>query len=261
MKRDRQTQIEQLFLQKKRVSIKELCDTFDISVETARRDLNKLEADGLVRRVYGGAVLVDAVEDLSTLPPWDYRFEKNTNEKNAIARQILEIIPDRSTIFLDSGTSAFEIAKLLRTKSNLTILTNDLRIASELSTNTTHTIYCIGGLVKQDELMTTGFLALDFLERFSQIDIAVLSADGLDVNVGLTEHNVEMGTIKSAIISKSHKVFVGVDHSKFSNSAFYRVCTIDKLTTVVTSDMAPQESINVLENTGVQTIRVKISST
>ena len=258
MKRDRQAQMKQLFLQKKSVSIKELCDTFDISVETARRDLNEMETEGLIRRIYGGAVLLDTIDELDLLPPWDSRFAKNMKEKFAIARELLQWIPDNSSIFLDSGTSAFEVAKLLREKKHLTILTNDLRIASELSTNTNHIVYCIGGLVKQDELLTTGFLAMDFLDRFSHIDIAVLSADGLDVNVGLTEHNVEMGTIKSAIIKKSRQVLVGIDHSKFSHSAFYKVCTIDKLTTVITSNKAPKESITVLENAGVQTICVKI---
>ena len=260
MKRDRQAQIKQLFLQKKSVSIKELCDTFDISVETARRDLNERETEGRIRRIYGGAVLLDTVNELDLLPPWDSRFAKNIKEKRAIARELIQWIPDNSSVFIDSGTSAFEVSKLLREKKNLTILTNDLRIASELSTNTNHMIYCIGGLVKRDELITTGFLAMDFLDCFSHIDFAVLSADGFDVNVGLTEHNVEMGTIKSAIIKKSNQVFVGVDHSKFSTSAFFKVCSIDKLTTVVTTDKAPQPSIDALENTGVHTIRVKISS-
>ena len=258
MKLDRQTQIRQLFLRKKTVSVKELCDTFNISVETARRDLNELEAEGLIRRIYGGAVLLDTADDPDSLPPWDFRFEKNLPEKHAIACEVLQWIPDHSSIFLDSGTSSFEIAKLLHQKSNLTILTNNLRIASEISTNTNHTLYFIGGLVKQDDLITTGFLSMDFLERFSHIDVAVLSADGLDTKVGLTEHNVEMGTIKSAVIKKANKVFVGVDHDKFSASAFYKVCSVSKLTAVITSEAAPQASIDALEAAGVQTVRVKV---
>lgn len=261
MKHDRQTQIKQLLLQKKRISIKELCDTFGISVETARRDLNLLEADGFLRRVYGGAVIADTADEQDLLPPWDSRFEKNLAEKRAIARELLKWIPDNASVFLDSGTSAFEIAKLLREKNNLTILTNDLRNASELCLNTNHAVYCMGGLVNRDELMTTGFLTIDFLERFSRIDIAILGADGLDVNIGLTEHNVEMGTIKSAIIEKSRKVLVGVDHSKFAKSTFYKVCPIEKITTIVTSDKAPQESINVLKRAGIQLVLVSSSFT
>ena len=257
MKRDRHWQIKQLFLQKKRVSIKELCDTYGISVETARRDLNALEEEGIIRRIYGGAVLLDSSEDLDVMPPWNDRFTTNLKEKRAIAREILRWIPDDSVIALDSGTSTFETAKLLREKKNLTILTNDLRIAAELSSNTNHTIYFIGGMVKKDDMITTGFLATDFLEYFSHIDLTILSADGFDVNVGMSDHNVEMGTLKSAMIKKSDRVLVGIDHSKFSINAFYRVCGINSLSIVVTDDNAPQESIDILEKAGVQTVLVK----
>ena len=258
MKRDRHWQIKQLFLQKKRVSIKELCDTFGISVETARRDLNALEEEGIIRRIYGGAVLLDSSEDLDVMPPWDDRFSQNLKQKRAIARELLQWIPDSSIIALDSGTSTYEIAKLLREKKNLTVLTNDLRIATELSSNTNHTIYCIGGTIKKDDIITTGFLATDFLEYFSHIDLTILSADGFDVTVGLSDHNVEMGTLKAAMIKKSNKVLAGIDSSKFSTNAFYKVCGIDKLTVVVTDDRVPQESIDILEEAGVQTIRVKV---
>ena len=257
MKRDRHWQIKQLFLQKKRVSIKELCDTYGISVETARRDLNALEEEGIIRRIYGGAVLLDSSEDLDVMPPWNDRFTTNLKEKRAIAREILRWIPDDSVIALDSGTSTFETAKLLREKKNLTILTNDLRIAAELSSNTNHTIYFIGGMVKKDDMITTGFLATDFLEYFSHIDLTILSADGFDVNVGMSDPNVEMGTLKSAMIKKSDRVLVGIDHSKFSINAFYRVCGINSLSIVVTDDNAPQESIDILEKAGVQTVLVK----
>ena len=257
MKRDRHWQMKQLFLQKKRITIKELCETFGISVETARRDLNALEDDGFVRRNYGGAVLVDNTDTQDLMPPWDARFTQNLNEKRAIAREMLHWIPDHSIIALDSGTSIFELAKLLSEKKDLTILTNDLRVAVELSSNTDHTLYYIGGAVKKDDMITTGFLTTDFLEHFSQIDLTILSADGFDVNVGLTDYNVEMGTLKAAMIKKSKQVLVGIDHSKFSINAFYKVCGINSLSMVITDNHVPQESVNFLRKAGIQTILVK----
>lgn len=258
MKRDRHWQMKQLFLQKKSISIKELCDSFDISVETARRDLNALEQDGIVRRIYGGAVLVDNTGNLDVMPPWDDRFTLHQKEKRAIAREILRHIPDNATIALDSGTATYETAKLLREKKNLTILCNDLRIVAELSHNTDHAIYCIGGAVKKDDMITTGFLATDFLECFSHIDLTILSADGFDVSVGLSDHNVEMGTLKSAMIKKSSRILAGIDSSKFSANAFYKVCDIKSLSMVITDENAPPRSVETLQKAGIQTVIVKV---
>lgn len=257
MKQDRRWQMKQLFLQQNRIEIKQLCDTFGISVETARRDLNALEDEGIVRRIYGGAVLASSTGERDLMPPWGTRFTKNLEEKRAIAREILRWIPDNSIIALDSGTSIFEIAKLLREKKNLTILSNDLRITLELSVNTNHTIYYIGGLVKKDDMITTGFLATDFLEYFSHIDLTILSTDGFDVGVGLTDHNVEMGTLKAAMVKKSSQVILSVDHSKFSVNAFYKVCDVHSMSLVVTDEKAPPAAISGLRRAGVNTIVVK----
>ena len=256
MKYDRQSQIKQLFQEKKRVTIKELCDTFGISVETARRDLNELERDGTIRRIYGGAVLQDNSEGLDFMPPWDTRFTQNLAEKKAIAQELLTRIPDNSIIALDSGTTIFELAKLLGAKKGLTILTNDLRMALEVSANTSHMLYYIGGAVKKDDMITTGFLANDFLKHFSHIDVTVLSADGFNGNIGLTDYNVEMGTLKEAMVQKSSQVFVGADHSKFLTSGFYKVCGIHDLSLVVTDVGASQASLEALREAGVEVVVV-----
>lgn len=258
MKHDRQWQIKQLFLQEKQVSVKELCERFDISVETARRDLNALEQGGMVRRIYGGAVLaadgMDGLDGLVSIQPWNTRFTQNLEEKRAIAKEMLRQIPDHSTLALDSGTSVLEVAKLLYLKKGLTILTNDMRVALELSSNTDHTLYFIGGAIKKDDMITTGFLSNEFLDYFSHIDLAIVGTDGFNINIGLTDYNVEMGTLKAAMIKKASKVFVLVDHSKFSVNAFYKVCGLDQINLVVTSSKAPRESLEILERLGTKTI-------
>ena len=257
MKHNRLWQIRQRLLQEKRVTIRELCDEFGISVETARRDLNALEGEGFVRRAYGGAILVENGDLPDLMPPWNARFTQYLDEKRAIAREMLHWIPAHSTIALDSGTTTFELAKLLREKKDLTILTNDLRVTVELSVHTEHTVYSIGGTVKKDDMITTGFLAMDFLEHFSRFDFAVLSADGFDVHTGLTDHNMEMGRLKRAILNKSGQIFAAIDHGKFTQNAFYKICDISALNMVVTGEQAPAEAIRFLNNAGVRTVLVK----
>lgn len=257
MKRDRLWQMKQLFLQKRSIRIQELCDAFGISVETARRDLNALEEDGIVRRVYGGAVLVDNTGNQDVMPPWNDRVSKHQKEKRAIAREVLRHIPDDSIIALDSGTATYETARILREKKGLTVLCNDLRIAAELSHNTDHTIFFIGGAMKKDDMITTGFLAMDFLDYFSHIDVTILSADGFNAEAGMSDHNVEMGTLKAAMIRRSGLVIAGIDHSKFSSKAFYKVCDIRDLDMVITNDLTPRSALDALEKAGVKTIVVK----
>ena len=216
MKYDRHWQMKQEFLKKRQISNKELCETFSISIETVRRDLSLLEQEGVIRRVYGGAVLADDNIMPEVMQAWDTRVIHNLPQKQAMAQAILQYIPDNSTIAIDSGTSALEIAKLLGSKKNLSILTNSIRTAAELSANTDHMVYMIGGAIKRDELISTGFLASDFLSYFSHIDLALISADGFIVSEGISDYSVEMGTLKTSMIDKADKVFACIDSSKFS---------------------------------------------
>ncbi|MBR1690643.1 MAG: DeoR/GlpR transcriptional regulator [Oscillibacter sp.] len=256
MKQERHWQIKQLFLEKQSVTISELCNIFGISVETARRDLNALEQEGIVCRTHGGATLADRSEEQSQMPPWSLRITRNLEEKRVIAREVLRQISDNSIVALDSGTSTLEVAKLLGVKRGLTILTNDLRIAAEISGNTEHTLYFIGGAMKQDDMITTGFLALEFLDYFSHIDLLVLTGDGFDVKTGMADHNMEMGTLKAAMLRKARRAIAAVDSSKFAVNALYRVCRATDLDMIITDGNAPLEAVQALRRAGVETVMV-----
>lgn len=254
MKYDRQEKIKQLFIDRKRISCVELCDIFGISIETVRRDLAVLEEEGVIKRVYGGAVLRDNTTVPNPIKPWDMRFILNHAEKVNMAKEILNFIRDNMTIALDSGTTVLEVAKLLDQRKNLNIITNDIHIASELSRNTDHTIYLIGGTLKKDDKITTGFLATEFLKNFSHIDATILTADGFSDGIG--DFNVDMRALKTAMIEKSDKVYAAIDHTKFSIPALHKVCGMRELDLLVTGTAAPAESIEKLKNAGVEVILV-----
>lgn len=258
MKYDRHQQMKQLFLKQKNVTNKELCETFSISIETVRRDLSLLEKEGVIKRVYGGAILASDNIMPESMPPWATRSSRFQPIKRAIAREVIKWIPDNSTIALDSGTTVLEVAKLLHEREKLTILTNCMHTALELSAGSNHMVYFIGGAIKRDEMITTGFLAADFLEYFSHIDIAVLSGDGFSVSEGMSDYSVEMGTIKSSIIEKSDKVYACIDSSKFSVNAFYKVCSIDKLDMIITDNRIPEDALSALRSANVQVVQVPV---
>ena len=258
MKQNRQRQILQLLQQQKCVSAEELSRSFHVSIETVRRDLSQLEKQGALKRVYGGAVLYDLPDPSSRMLPWDIRHSTNQSVKQALALEALKQIPDGSTVALDSGTTSLAIADLLDRRANLTVITNDFHIALELTTHTAHQIFFIGGSIARSEFMTTGYLAIDFLNYFSRIDIALVSTDGFNDITGLSDSNIEMGALKSAIIAKSEKVIAVFDHSKFSVNCLYNVCPPDRLNVLITDSLAPKKAVEKLRQSGVQVLLVPV---
>ncbi|MEA4899922.1 DeoR/GlpR family DNA-binding transcription regulator [Bacillota bacterium Meth-B3] len=256
MKVDRHWQMKQYLLERKAVTNKELCDNFNISIETVRRDLTTLEEEGVLRRVYGGAVLADDNIMPELMQPWATRYQQNQAEKAAIAQEVLKYIPNNATIALDSGTTIFSIAQLLKQRSNLTIITNCMRSALEISLNSTHNIYCVGGLLKKDEVITTGFFAVDFLNYFSRIDLAIIGADGLDTDKGVTDFSVEMGMLKRIMVEKADKVILATDNSKFASNALYKSCSIEDIDIVITDAGTSAENVKALRHRGIEVMQV-----
>ena len=184
------------------------------------------------------------------MPKKKLTFEESLSRLEEIVRHL----EDNTTIALDSGTTILSVAKLLYLRQNMNIITNDVHIASELSAHTDHKIYLVGGLLRRDDLITRGFMSQEFMENFSHIDTAVMTADGfID---GMADFNVDMGSLKKAMIKKARKVFAAVDHTKFTTRALNKVCGLKDIDLLVTGNEAPSESISTLRNSGVKIILV-----
>ena len=132
MKSNRLVQIKQILLREGKIVNTDLCERFGISMATARRDLDILESEGIIHRVYGGAVPAQTDREDPSIPRWERRRQEGLTQKESIALRAVEMIPDNCTIYLDSGTTLYEVAKCLVGRSNLTVITNSLRIASLL---------------------------------------------------------------------------------------------------------------------------------
>jgi DeoR/GlpR family transcriptional regulator of sugar metabolism len=132
MQTDRRRRIVELVQETGRKTVAELCDSFDVSEMTIRRDLRDLDREGLLRRVHGGAV---SSLGRSYEPPYTIRSTRNGDPKRAIGRMAAELIIDGDSIALDVGTTTLEIAQALQGKHNLTIITASLPIANEIVSN------------------------------------------------------------------------------------------------------------------------------
>lgn len=254
MKMQRIQEIKQLFVSKKNVTNKELCDTFNISIETVRRDLNLLESQGFIRKVYGGATLAEFSQAPVAVDEWSIRINTNIESKHLIAEYTVDMIPDGSTIFLDSGTSIYEVATLLKGRSNITVLTNSIRIAEVLGMNPDILVYFIGGVIKTDLLASTGIFANEFLANFYHLDYVLFSCDGFIPEIGTTEQSLELAILKKQIITKASNIIIVADHSKFGVSGSCISCPLEKINTVVTDNSTPSTAIETLRKNGINVI-------
>ena len=254
MRGQRIQEIKKLFLSKKQILNTELCETFGISIETVRRDLNVLEREGFIRKIYGGARLAENSRIPDSIEKWDVRIDKNELAKKCIAAKTAELIGDDCTVFLDSGTSIFEVASFLKNRKNLTVLTNSVRIAQELGMCSDIQVYFIGGIIKTDVLASSGFFATEFLSYFYHIDFAVISCDGFIPNKGSMELSLELAVLKKSVLEKTDSIILPVDHSKIDVSGNCLVCDVARINTLVTDSLAPQQAIETLQELGVQVI-------
>lgn len=241
-------------MQDGKVNCNDLCDRFGISPATIRRDLNKLEEEGLIRRTYGGAELIrgrsqEAME-INTIPAWSVRQDTCAEEKKAIAREVVKMIPDNSTVFIDSGTTVFEIAKLLTNKSNLTVVSNSMRASAYLGMFPNIQLYFLGGKIAHSMLASSGIMASACLAYFTRIDYCIVSSDAFSVEDGMREHFMETAILKKALIEKSNVVIAALDHSKFGKTASAPICncSVSDINVLVTdSDISSSDYLKLKE--------------
>lgn len=243
-----------LLLLERFLKTEDLASRLQVSVETIRRDIHALEAERVVKKVYGGIELAPDSRRITEIAAWDARLTHCHEEKVKIASAALGFVPDGSTLALDIGTTAYEFSALLGTKKNLTIITNSLRVASSMAQNTDHTVYCVGGLMSRVEIVAGGMAARDFLNNFAAIDCYVCSTDGITQENGMTEFDEAVVDVKRRLIQMSDRVISLVDHSKFGKRALFPTCTLKDLDVLITDSGTPAHYRTQLEKAGINVV-------
>lgn len=255
MKSRRKNEIMKRLLIEQSLKTEEIAAMFGVSIETVRRDINDMEREGLVKKVYGGISLCsDPARQRSTLDSWNTRLERCHAEKVKIAARALELIPDEAVIALDIGTSVYELSRLLGVKKNLSIITNSLLIASELAKNTTHSIFCVGGKVTTNEIVTSGVYARNFLEDFAAVDVFLIGADGISLQKGITEYSEGVVDVKRQMSALAQRTVLLADHSKFGVEAPFKSCAFGDVDELVTDSASPEKDLEELAKLGVEVV-------
>lgn len=220
----------------KRVLVSELSELFEVSEETIRRDLDKLEKEGLATKTYGGAVLV---ENSNTDMPFSVRKKRNMRGKGIMADIIASLISDGDHIFLDPSTTAVSIVKALKDKKRLTIVTNSIELLIELAEVSGWEVISTGGTLSENNLALVGPKALDSIHSF-YADKAILSCKGVDMEKGISDSNEMFSQVKKEMLRSAKQRILAADHTKFDKIAFSQICEIAEVDMVVT-DVRPSD--------------------
>jgi DeoR/GlpR family transcriptional regulator of sugar metabolism len=233
---ERRNLILEKLQEEKRVVVSDLSQTFGVSEETIRRDLEKLDQEGLAVKSYGGAVLNEStVIDM----PFNVRKKSNVSGKQKIAELAASLIHDGDHIILDASSTAVFIAKAIKDKQHLTVITNSIEIIIELSDVSDWNIICSGGTLKEGYLALVGPKTADTLRSF-YAEKAFFSCKGLDLEKGLTDGSELFSEAKQVMMRSAKETILAVDSTKFDKVAFSKLCDANQLTMVIT-DQCPEE--------------------
>jgi len=235
----------------KSVLVPELAKLFNVTEETIRRDLEKLEKEGLLKRTYGGAVLV---ENYNVDIPFEFRNVTNIEGKKQIALNLIKYIEDGDTLVMDSSTSALQVAKLLKTKKKITVITNSEQIINELKVfEDTIKVISTGGTLRNKSLSLVGPIAEQTL-RSLNANKAIISCKGFDIEKGFTESNELEAQVKKLMIEIADKVYMIADHTKMNKTALVNIATLDDVDFIFTDKILPPSQENAIREKNVEIV-------
>ena len=252
MKLERRAQIAELIQKQRTVNNAELMERFGISIETVRRDLDALERQGVLRKVYGGAVVNVS---LNEEPEYARRSQMNADQKNAIAQEAVKLIHPGDTVFLGVGTTVQAMAQYMKPIGQLTVFTNALRTAVALSELPDCNVILLGGQLRSKELTLSGFPAEENLVHFN-IDKAFIGIGGITED-GVTDFHIGEAQLHRQLVLRSRQSIALADSTKLGIRALNNVCSLQQLSHVITDSDARRQSVAALKEAGANIIVAK----
>ncbi|MBR5338472.1 MAG: DeoR/GlpR transcriptional regulator [Lachnospiraceae bacterium] len=249
---DRREQILTLLKKDGSVKVVDLVKRFGVSIETIRRDLEALEEEGFLRRVYGGAVRESRRSEETLLQE---RMVQNAAEKERIGKAAAAFVQDGDVIGIDVGTTTLEMARaLLQRDLRIIVITNSIQIAATLSASEKIEVILIGGRVRHGELSVGGHMLTEANMRLFQTDKLFLGVGGITDRFGITDFREEETAFRRIGIERTKEVYALADHSKFGVTAMYHVCDADRIHTVITDAGTGRDMISALRMKGAQVV-------
>jgi len=216
--------VKELLHQYKTIEISSLSSILSVSEATVRRDLDKLEAEGLIKRIHGGAMLIEEEEDGLTFQE-HLRTIANLEEKKSIGRIASNLVQNHDVIIIGSGTTCFQLACHLKDKKNLT---SDIKVIM-----TGGHVYCT-----ESSISLVGDFSNKMLEEI-HVNKAFMGVDGVDIDNGFSVNSMELALVWNQVVKISENVIVLSDYTKFNKKAFIRLGPLEMASKIVTNDKVP----------------------
>ena len=236
MNNPRQLQLLEEVRQRQSASVEQLADTLGVTLQTVRRDVQRLAEQGLVMRFHGGVRMPNStVENLAHTQ----RETLHAEGKARIARAVAAQVPHGCSLILNIGTTTEAIARALLHHRGLRVLTNNLNVAASLSGNPDCEVIVAGGVVRPRDRGIVGEAAVDFIRQF-RVDIALIGISGIESDGTLRDFDYREVKVAQTIIEHAREVWLAADHSKFNRPAMVQLATLEQIDRLFT-DAAPPE--------------------
>ncbi len=239
------------------ISVEELSAALEVSVVTIRRDLDELEQQGVLNRTHGGAVPGHPAfyEPFKNNRSFMEQVTRLAEEKRRIGQAAAQMIGSGETIAITPGTTTAEIIRVLPLNANITVVTNTVNIAMELSKRKDIDVYVIGGHLRGDWFSLVGGNAARDLDHLL-IHTLFVGADGLDAEWGASCHNAEEADLNARLLSRARRRIAVVDHTKLGKVANWRICDTSSIHSIVTDTGATDEMLAPFEAREIPVLRV-----
>jgi DeoR/GlpR family transcriptional regulator of sugar metabolism len=246
---ERQQMLVRMLDRRGRVTVAQICQEFDISEATARRDLETLAEQGLIQRFHGGAIPVrKAAPELPMLE----RGGENSEEKTRIGRAAAALIQDGETVFLGSGTTVLEVARCLDNLT-ITVITNSLPVINLLVQKPNITLISLGGMLRDSELSFIGHITEQALAEL-RADKVIMGIHSISLEHGLTNDYLPETQTDRAIIHIGNQVIVAADHSKWGSVSTAFVAPLTNVHTLVTDSAADPDLVEAMREQGITVV-------
>ena len=218
------------------VTVEQLADQLGVTLQTVRRDAQRMADEGLLTRFHGGVRLPG-----STVENIAHQQRKNlyAEGKSRIANAVAAAVPNDCSLILNIGTTTEAIARALLHHSGLRVITNNLNVATILSANPKCEVIVVGGLVRGRDQGIVGEAAVDFIRQF-KVDIAIIGISAIEADGSLRDYDFREVKVSQTIISHAREVWLAADSSKFNRSAMVEVGRLSQIDRLFT-DAAPPE--------------------
>ena len=257
MKINRIQKIRELLEDTHSISINTLCETFNVSKYTIRRDINELEQTGFLKKVYGGIVLQE--HEHQSPEPFSLRKSRNVQAKKKIARIAASLVKDGDIIYIDSGTTTMHMLSFLTKHQHLTIVTASVYVINAAAALNQFNIIATGGTLYVPSMAFVGPTVLNCLKDYN-ISKAFMASTGVSIEHGATNASPLESEIKRSLMGKAAQKFLLADTSKLDVASLMSYCELKDLDGVIMEKTPPAHYVEYLENNHVPLLTKEISS-